>query len=88
MHFLYLGLFLDHNSLLAEIFAANHIQMHISNAQLKLQSLLDHFRSLECKVLDPIIAAWMLDPDKPTFTLPHLVILILLSSLLRLNFFL
>jgi hypothetical protein len=59
--------------LLSEIFAAGHVQMHINNALRKLQNLLDHFNSLECKVLDPIVAAWMLDPDKPTFTLPHLV---------------
>jgi len=59
--------------ILSEILASQHIQVNMNNALLKIQSLTDHFRCLECRIFDPLLAAWLLNPDKPTLSLPLLV---------------
>ncbi|CAB3380716.1 Hypothetical predicted protein [Cloeon dipterum] len=55
------------------ILSSKHLQISMNNALLKIRHLLHYFNTIESQIFDPVLAAWILNPDKPSYSLAQLV---------------
>ncbi|XP_059490996.1 DNA polymerase theta [Neocloeon triangulifer] len=58
---------------LSQLLRNRLVQIQMNNSVSKIRLLLDHFNSIDCQLFDPVLAAWILNPDKPSYSLAQVV---------------